>query len=216
MWCVTNPFLALQAEADSKSQEGALNEHICATALFYYDSENIEPNFLEFRQHIDAQDMVSRPSQHEWEAAEAMFGVENEGSAVQPLGKISTRPGRWIAFPNVMQHRVGQFGLADPTKPGHRKILAMFLVDPHIKILSTANVPPQRVDWWADEVRKISPFASLPVELFDRIIDVVDDFPIAWDEALRVREALMGERGKINDEYNEMLSQVSKSKASNI
>ena len=42
-----------------------------------------------------------------------------------------------LAFPNVVQHRVSPFRLADPTRPGHRKLLALFLVDPHIRILST-------------------------------------------------------------------------------
>lgn len=39
--------------------EGALNEHICATALFYYDQENIQDSYVEFRQRIDTQEMVS-------------------------------------------------------------------------------------------------------------------------------------------------------------
>lgn len=41
--------------------EGTLNEHICATALFYYDQENIEDGHLEFRHRIDTEDMVSHP-----------------------------------------------------------------------------------------------------------------------------------------------------------
>ncbi|KAJ5822729.1 hypothetical protein N7447_005069 [Penicillium robsamsonii] len=34
----------------------------------------------------------------------------------------------------------------DPSKPGH-KILALFLVDPHRRIISSANVPLQREAW---------------------------------------------------------------------
>ena len=100
-----------------------------------------------------------------------MFGIEYDGPAIQYLGKVLTRKGRILAFPNVMQHRVRPFGLANPSKPGYRKILAMFLVDPHIRILSTSNVPPQRRDWGAEEVRLIEPFSGLPVELFERIIE---------------------------------------------
>lgn len=107
-----------------------------------------------------------------------------------------------------MQHRVRPFSLADPTKPGHRKILAIFLVDPHIRILSTANVPPQRRDWWTEEVRKVDPFAGLPVELFERIIEEVEDFPISWGEACEMREELMAERGRARDEFEEALAQV--------
>jgi len=188
--------------------EGALNEHICATALFYYDSDNITDSYLEFRQEVDSMDMTCKPSQYEWEAAEAMFGIQNEGSAIQGLGRVLTRPGRLLAFPNVLQHKVGQFGLKDATKAGHRKILAMFLVDPHIQILSTANVPPQRVDWWAVEVQKVPPFSDLPVELFDRIMEHVEDFPISWDEACEMREELMAERGRANEDLDEMLREV--------
>ncbi|KAF4303366.1 putative duf1665 domain containing protein [Botryosphaeria dothidea] len=126
--------------------EGALNEHICATAIYYYDSENIGPSHLAFRQSIDSEDMIMRPEQNEYSSTCAYFGIENEEAAIQNLGKVSTHQGRLLAFPNIMQHQVQPFRLADPTKPGHRKILTMFLVDPHIPILSTANVPPQRKD----------------------------------------------------------------------
>lgn len=191
--------------------EGCLNEHIAATALFYYDSDNITDTFLEFRQHVDAEEMVMKPLQGEWDAVEDMYGVNNEGSAVQKLGKVLTRRGRLLAFPNVLQHKVGDFELQDATKPGTRKILAMFLVDPHIRILSTGNVPPQRLDWWATEVRKVPRFATLPIELFDHIMQFVEDFPISWHTACDVREKLMEERGRVTDTYNQMLEEVSRS-----
>ena len=44
--------------------EGQLNEHICATALYYYDNENIMPSQLAFRQQSDtdeASEMVRYP-----------------------------------------------------------------------------------------------------------------------------------------------------------
>ncbi|EKG09891.1 hypothetical protein MPH_13098 [Macrophomina phaseolina MS6] len=187
--------------------EGALNEHICATAIYYYDSDNIEPSHLAFRQSVDAEEMVMKPEQYQWSSTCAYYGIENEEPAIQHLGKVTTPQGRLLAFPNVMQHQVQPFRLADPTKPGHRKILAMFLVDPHIPILSTANVPPQRKDWWAQEVRKVEPFASLPEELFQNIIELVDGFPISWQDALEIREKLMEERGRMTDEVNEAMEE---------
>ena len=57
------------------------------------------------------------------------------------------------------QHRVSGFKLADPTKPGYRRFLALWLVDPNLRIISTANVPPQRQDWWLDSVLGTSPEA---------------------------------------------------------
>lgn len=50
------------------------------------------------------------------------------------------------------QHRVSPFKLADPSKPGHRRFIALWLVDPHTRIISTANVPPQQQDWWVESV----------------------------------------------------------------
>jgi hypothetical protein len=125
------------------------------------------------------------------------------------LGKIFTPQNRLIAFPNVLQHCVESFRLADPTKPGHRKILAMFLVDPHIPILSTANVPPQRRDWWAEEVRKIKCFGLLAREIFERIIEEVQEFPISWEDALEIRNNLMDERGGMTNKLNTEMDEVS-------
>jgi hypothetical protein len=119
-----------------------------------------------------------------------------------------TRQDRLIAFPNVLQHCVQPFALEDPTKPGHRKILAMFLVDPHIRILSTANVPPQRRDWWAEKVRELEHFEALPREIFDRIIEDVNEFPISWDEAQNIRESLMDERGGMAKDMNDQMEEV--------
>ena len=44
------------------------------------------------------------------------------------------------------------FELADATKPGHRRFIALWLVDPHKRIISTANVPPQQLSWWAESL----------------------------------------------------------------
>lgn len=57
--------------------------------------------------------------------------------------------------------------LEDRSKPGHRKILALFLVDPHRRIISSANVPLHRPDW-ASESRILGQKAAserLPDEL---------------------------------------------------
>ena len=197
-------------EGGSWHVEGALNEHICATALYYYDQENITDSYLSFRQSIDAEVMTMKPAQSEFNSLEMYYGVEQDGPALQELGKVLTREGRMLAFPNVLQHCVHNFRLKDETKPGHRKILAMFLVDPHIKVLSTANVPPQQRDWWQEEVRKVSPFAELPQEVFDEIIEGVDGFPLNYADQCEVRQKLMDERGAMNDELNEGFQNVSR------
>lgn len=119
---------------------------------------------------------------------------------MQELGKISTRQGRLIAFPNVLQHRVLPFSLQDPSKRGHRKILALFLVDPHIPILSTANVPPQQKEWWSEKIREDRSLSNLPPELAEQIVDEVSGIPMSLEEAKEIRLGLMEERKAFVDE----------------
>ncbi|KAI1418445.1 hypothetical protein F5Y13DRAFT_149182 [Hypoxylon sp. FL1857] len=187
--------------------EGALNDHIVATALYYYDAENISESRLAFKQAVDADEMRMQPPQHEWESLARWHGITDEDLPFQEIGSVLTRPGRLIAFPNVFQHQVQPFHLEDPLKPGHRKILAMFLVDPNIRVLSTGVVPPQRKDWWAREVRKIPPFSVIPMEIFDLIVEFVEDFPISWERAGEVRENLMQERSWANEEWEEKIGE---------
>ncbi|KAI1279765.1 hypothetical protein F5Y07DRAFT_33076 [Xylaria sp. FL0933] len=183
--------------------EGALNDRIVATAIFYYDCENITESVLTFRHPVDSEELGAIPPQGEFESLERWLGIQNYDPAMQRLGRVITRQGRFIAFPNVLAHQVQPFRLADQSRPGHRKILAMFLVDPHIRILSTSVVPPQRKDWWAREVRKIKPFDMLPTEIFDLIIDFVDGFPMSWEDAVFHRETLMRERSWAKDAFDQ-------------
>lgn len=174
--------------------EGQLNEHICATALYYYSSANITPSSLAFRQHTGGFThgrIVSRQHQHDW--LPEVFGCSQDGSTFQNVGGVDTREGRLLTFPNILQHQVQPFELVDRTKPGHRKLLALFLVDPNIKIISSANVPCQRKDWWREE---IGPgFGELlPREVRDIVFEGVDEFPIGLEEAKEMRLELMEER----------------------
>ena len=138
---------------------------------------------------------------------ETIFGFENEGPTIQDLGKVVTREGRLLTFPNVMQHRVYPFRLADPTRPGHRKILALFLVDPHLRIISTANVPPQQKAWWRELVEDKGALKRVPREIADSILDKTD-FPVALEKAKLQRLELMDERKKFvvahNDKYESL------------
>ena len=197
--------------------EGQLNEHICASALLYYDNDNITESYLAFRERVDADAFVwgnkdegwdRGYQQFEYDHMEQLFGVQqNESHAVQYLGRVLTKEGRLVVFPNVLQHRVEPFRLEDSSKSGHRKILAVFLVDPYLRIPSTANVPPQRMDWWAEKVRSLDRIAELPPELVDNILDQAGDSPITLEEAKELRLELMTERtafvDKVNNDYEQ-------------
>ncbi|KAJ5890187.1 hypothetical protein N7504_010997 [Penicillium tannophilum] len=137
--------------------EGQLNERICASAIYYYDSANITESTLAFRHRAmdDFSDFDYEQGLHEFLQVVYGFPPEtdghNESNKTQLDGNIVCKEGRLITFPNTLQHCVSPFSLADRTKSGHRKILALFLVDPHRRIISSANVPPQREDWREDK-----------------------------------------------------------------
>ncbi|KAM6491104.1 Protein of unknown function (DUF4246) domain containing protein [Amanita muscaria] len=182
--------------------EGQLNEHICASALLYYSSDNITPSQLafrhmvkggEYRDYRDGDSIKYMQGYHRW--LEDVFGCHNQGPAIQDIGNVLTNEGRLITFPNILQHQVQPFELADPTKPGHRKILALFLVDPSLNIISTANVPCQRKDWWRQATKEQETLlGKLPLELKDNVYEMVEDFPISMEKAKEVRLELMDER----------------------
>lgn len=191
--------------------EGQLNEHICATALYYYDCDNVTESRLDFRTSADREDMMGELDydQDDFESIEDVFAIRSEYDTIQDTGSVVTREGRMLFFPNVYQHHVSPFELADKSRPGHRKILALFLVDPLIPIISTANVPPQQRHWFEDGLLQdddSSRFGKLPRELAHMIVDNMD-FPIGLDEAKVIREELMEERTSQQDELNEGLKQ---------
>ncbi|MFD8742909.1 DUF4246 domain-containing protein [Streptomyces sp. NPDC059616] len=155
--------------------EGMLNERIVSTGIYYWDSENITESRLSFRAALDD------PSyeQNDDNGLREVYGLEDEDALNQMLGSASTPAGRCLAFPNILQHRVGSFRLMDPTRPGHRKILAFFLVDPSEKIVSTSDVPPQQ-PWSATSTMTL-------------------------EQAENYREQLMQERKFFVDEHNDQL-----------
>ncbi|KAK2930715.1 Protein of unknown function DUF4246 [Fusarium oxysporum f. sp. vasinfectum] len=141
--------------AGSWHLEGQMNEKIAATVLYYFDSENVTLSHLSFRMQTSSylNDDI-KAGQDGYNYLERVYGTDlgAQGgfarSCVQSYGDVGTPEGRLLAFPNVFQHRVSSFKLQDPTKTGHRRFIAFWPVDPHRRILSTANVPPQQNDWW--------------------------------------------------------------------
>ncbi len=86
----------------------------------------------------------------------------------------------------------------------------MFLVDPQNPIVSTANVPPQRRDWWAELVQtegllRTREGRRLPPELENQTFAMIDDFPISWERALEIREYFMRERMGIDESHDETI-----------
>jgi hypothetical protein len=121
------------------------------------------------------------------------------------LGSVITKEGRCIAFPNLFQHRVSPFKLLDPTRPGYRKILVFFLVDPSIPqpIPSTSVIPPQQKEWAIDELKKAPRshgLNKLPLELLNMINEEVE--LMSREEAKSFRLELMDERTKFVKDHD--------------
>ncbi|KAJ5318946.1 Protein of unknown function DUF4246 [Penicillium brevicompactum] len=190
--------------------EGQLNERICATAIYYYDCENITENTLAFRQRGLIDMLEIGYQQGEYQFLQDVYGfpedVDGTGDChiTQDIGAVICKQGRLLTFPNTVQHRVSPFSLADPSKPGHRKILALFLVDPHRRIISSANVPPQREDWSAERQEAVDQILSrLPRELQDIVQSDMDPL-MTMQEAKDHRHELMKERGLSSGKANEL------------
>ena len=137
------------------------------------------------------------------------FGIDPDGPLLHNLGTVVTKTGRCIAFPNIYQHQVQPFALSDPSRSGHRKILAFFLVDPSLEHPrpSTTVVPPQQREWMYLTVRNLaaspqSHFSKLPVELLDTIVDEVGGL-MDRTEAEGLRLELMDERSVMTERNTE-------------
>ena len=115
---------------------------------------------------------------------------------MQGIGDVITKTHRCVAFPNLYQHQVQPFQLEDPTKPGRRRILVFFLVDPTQKVPSATDVAPQQHEWVTEAMHDAgqnSVFAKLPTELLTMISNE-NEGTMTRLEAEKYREELMSER----------------------
>ncbi|KAG9048186.1 hypothetical protein FS837_000532 [Tulasnella sp. UAMH 9824] len=186
--------------------EGMANERIVASGIYYYDSENITDTKLAFRMGVNFEG--AGYEQNDNRGVMLTWGMEYGGLSNQVVGAVKTAVNRCIAFPNIYQHQVSSFKLVDPTKPGHRKIVALFLVDPEHRIPSTSDIPPQQSHWAQEAIfealvqdnHKMK--VSLPVELVDMVADRVDNV-MTLEEAKAYRLELMDERTAFVDVVDE-------------
>ena len=83
-----------------------MNERICATALYYLDSENVTSSDLSFRMQTSAylnDDWQVGQDAYHW--MEQVYGTGLGGSSapcLQNYGSVETKEGRMLVFPNVL------------------------------------------------------------------------------------------------------------------
>ena len=159
--------------------------------------------------------------QNDSEGISSIYDLESDGPLNQLRGTASTPQGRCLAWPNTLQHQVQPFRLQDETKPGQRKILCFFLVDPNYQIKSTLNCPPQQAEWMIAELRAMPLLRRLLPPVFIEICEfvvgvspakrdkVTNAAPVGsghflWQsDAEKAREILMKERAKTVQMYGE-------------
>jgi len=132
-----------------------------------------------------------------------MYGLGNEEDLNQPLGAVETIQDRCIAFPNALQHQVQPFELIDKTKPGLRKIVVFFLVDPSRPVLSTAHIPPQQREWYERQLEDDLPL--LPKGIRSLVTDYIGC--VTLNAAKAAREELMKERKYYVDQLTKAVFQ---------
>ncbi|KZV69678.1 hypothetical protein PENSPDRAFT_753199 [Peniophora sp. CONT] len=188
--------------------EGMINEAIVSTGIYYYDEENVTESRLAFRTAVDE---PTYAEQDDHIGSTTTYGFDRDEPLVQMIGAVVTKAGRCIAFPNMYQHQVQPFSLADSSRPGHRKILALFLVDPSLEHPrpSTTFVPPQQREWMYATIHALaaspeSGLSRLPVELLDAIVDHNDGL-MDRSEAEALRLELMDERSAMTSEVTEQV-----------
>lgn len=172
--------------------EGTINEDIVATVLYYYDMDNIEESRLSFKYafedpHYDQGDECY---------CEDFYGIKNEDNMTRMIGNVVAQKGRITVFTNSFQHHVDAFKLKDATKPGYRKILCFFLVDPYnTEVKATDVVPFQNEKWVNDKVLMEKYFPGVDAKELATMTEM---------EAKEYRDELMAERKVIiedNEDY---------------
>ncbi|RDH31018.1 hypothetical protein BDQ94DRAFT_180730 [Aspergillus welwitschiae] len=215
--------------------EGQLNEHIVAVAIFAYDTDNITEPQIAFRQNtkLDKRFYHYRvwaekgqrwdyrwPPRHKYgkvgyselgELAQILGYSEDDlikesDRQWQDKGAISVTQGRLITFPNVLEHRAEPFSLADRSRRGHCRYIKLYLVDPHYRICSTRNVPPQQHHWWAQGVGEELGAAGIPQEIIDQIIENTGNWPMGVPEARQHRQDFLKEHNWNNLVWRERIN----------
>ncbi|RLL98496.1 hypothetical protein CFD26_105121 [Aspergillus turcosus] len=137
---------------------GMLNEHIVATAVYYYDVDNITGAKISFEQEATIDNYSFNTNNEDfinkvWDIPDCEVPEGDEPwrftKALQTLGAITISSRQFLAWPNTLRSKAESFSLEDPSRPGHLRFVTLRLVDPHYRICSTRSVPPQQCDWVA-------------------------------------------------------------------
>ena len=132
--------------------EGMSGENIVATAIYFLRrDEGLEGGQLQFKRSFDeeeAEHMIDNMPQGR------SYKIDEYASGFKPLGMTETPDGRAICFPNSHAHRLLTL-VNKNSQPAKRRIIAFFLVNPNVRITSTADVSREEVERPLEDARKI-------------------------------------------------------------
>ncbi|KAJ6013069.1 hypothetical protein N7522_003424 [Penicillium canescens] len=179
--------------------EGLRNDHIVATSLYVVESKNV----TQARVAFEHEDKV-HAGELECEVPDALSTVldvdhweiyeERPPRALHTFGSVGTTEGHLLSWPNTYRSKQESFRLKDASQPGNLTLVKLRLVDPHYRVCSTRNVPPQQHDWWAAAAQQASDLDKrLPRELVLSIMKQADWWPMSEVEARHLREEFHGD-----------------------
>ncbi|KAI9505557.1 hypothetical protein GGI26_002589 [Coemansia sp. RSA 1358] len=156
-----NMYLTPESPVIAKHEDHSTrndNDKIVATAIYFYDVENITDAEIGFKDPINAgcKDNEFVYSCYTYATFPRIYeDVIDAGWCYkysQCSGKIEIKSGRWVCFPSSYLHYLTSMKLANSSKPGHVKMMVFHFVNPVVRIPSTSIVPPQQREWWEDKL----------------------------------------------------------------
>ncbi|KAJ1790860.1 hypothetical protein LPJ59_005089, partial [Coemansia sp. RSA 2399] len=153
------------------------NVCIIATALYCYDTENVLTVKYTFMADYDEDgweyyhefDSYPRDSELEEEKEGSDDDVEDRfyhDGTLEPSRSFATESvklGKCMCY-SALYHCDGcEIEVIDTNKSATVKVFVAYLVNPATRVMSTAMIPPQQIDWLLDAVFRLATFRRLPI-----------------------------------------------------
>lgn len=194
---------------------GLPHEHVCAVAIYCFDTDSYEEVSLQLRHPLDQDYLDSIPETYGRDAPhvkrlcttlnnnlqskynplqDESFADDYEGTTDASLiGTVTLCQGRMVVFPACLFYRL-HVGFS-----ARCSLLTMFLVDPSRPIWSSASVPPQSMQWLLPPIRELPWFARLPEEVW---LLIRQHLHSAWDEV--DRDQARRDRNRMKNNYDRL------------
>ena len=118
-------------------------EHIVATCLYILDrDEVIHKGDIEFQRAWSLEEYCLLAKNFGQQTDNFTKTITENG--LRPLGRLTTAKGRMIVFPNTHVNKLSMMINSGEIK-GKQRIVFFFIVDPEFKVVSSEEIPDQRI-----------------------------------------------------------------------